>query len=46
MGWKLRKAVATDLRAIYSAATVEEAESRLAEFEEKWGKDYPSIAQS
>ena len=35
-----------DLRTIYSAATIEEAEARLAEFEGKWGKDYPSIVQS
>ena len=46
VSWKLRKAVAADLRTIYSAATVEEAEAKLAEFEEKWGKDYPSIVQS
>lgn len=46
VSWKLRKAVAADLRTIYTAATVEEALQRLAEFEEKWGEDYPSIAQS
>ena len=46
VSWKLRKAVAADLRTIYSAATVEEAEAKLAEFEEKWGEDYPSIVQS
>lgn len=46
VSWKLRKDVAADLRAIYTAATVEEAEQRLAEFEEKWGQDYPSIGQS
>ncbi|GAO35422.1 transposase [Sulfuricella sp. T08] len=46
VSWKLRKAVAADLRTIYSAATVEEAEAKLAEFEEKWGEAYPSIVQS
>ena len=46
VSWKLRKAVAADLRAIYTAATVEEAEQYLAAFEEKWGKDYPPIGQS
>lgn len=46
VSWKLRKDVAADLRAIYTAATVEEAEQRLAEFEEKWGQDYPPIGQS
>jgi len=46
VSWKLRKAVAADLRAIYAAATAAEAEQRLQEFEEKWGKDYPAIAKS
>lgn len=38
--------MAADLRLIYQAATADEAEQRLAEFEEKWGKDYPPIGQS
>lgn len=46
VSWKLRKAVAADLRTVYAAATVAEAEARLTEFDEKWGKDYPSIVQS
>ena len=46
VSWKLRKMVAADLRTIYTAATVEEATIRLAEFDAKWGKDYPSIVQS
>lgn len=46
VGWKLRKEVAADLRAIYTAATVEEAEQHLTAFEAKWGEDYPSIGQS
>jgi putative transposase len=46
VSWKLRKAVAADLRTIYTAATVEEAEIRLDEFEAKWGVDFPSIVQS
>ena len=29
VSWKLRKAVAADLRTIYTAATIEEAEMRL-----------------
>jgi hypothetical protein len=37
VSWKLRKAVAADLRLIYAAATVKAAEARLTEFEEKWG---------
>lgn len=46
VSWKLRKEVAADLRAIYTAATVDEAEQRLTEFEEKWNDAYPSIGQS
>ena len=46
VSWKLRKEVAADLRTIYTAATVEEAEQRLDEFEAKWGVDYPSIVKS
>jgi putative transposase len=46
VSWKLRKEIALDLRAIYAASTVEEAEQRLGEFEEKWGAAYPPIAQS
>lgn len=46
VSWKLRKEIALDLRAIYAVATVDEAEQRLGEFEEKWGPAYPSIAQS
>ena len=46
VSWKLRAEVATDLRAIYSATTVEDAEQQLAEFEAKWGEAYPPIVQS
>ena len=46
VSWKLRKAVVADLRTIYTAATVEEAETRLDEFEAKWGDDFPTIVQS
>lgn len=46
VSWKLRKEVAADLRTIYSATTVEDAEQQLAEFEEKWGEAYPPIVQS
>ena len=42
--WKLRKAVAADLRSIYRDATVAEAEQHLAELETKW-KAYPSVSQ-
>jgi len=41
-----RKEVATDLKAIYQAATLEEAEHQLAEFEQRWAMTYPVIARS
>ena len=37
---------AADLRHIYQAATAEEAELRLGEFEAKWDADYLPIGQS
>lgn len=46
VSWKRRKEVATDLRLIYQAATAEEAEMRLGEFEAKWDSDYLPIGQS
>jgi len=44
--WKVQKEVAADLRQIYTAATAEEAERRLGEFELKWDKAYQPIGQS
>jgi putative transposase len=46
VGWKLRKEVAADLRAIYTASTTDEAETRLDDFDDKWGKDYAAIVKS
>jgi len=46
VAWKMRKEVAADLRAIYAAATVEEAELQMDAFEEKWAEAYPPICQS
>ena len=44
--WKERKAVAADLRAIYGAATLAEAEQALADFAEHWDTKYPAIGPS
>ena len=44
--WKERKAVATDLRAIYGAATLVEAEQALERFAERWDAKYPTISPS
>jgi putative transposase len=46
VGWKERKAVAVDLKAIYRSATVVEAERALGLFEQKWDRKYPSISKS
>jgi putative transposase len=46
VGWKERKAVAEDLKAIYRAATEHEAERALRAFEQKWDRKYPSISKS
>ena len=44
--WKRRKEVAADLRRIYEAATVADAELRLGEFEARWDDEYLPIGQS
>lgn len=44
--WKERKAVAKDLRAIYGAATLAEAEGALERFSEHWDEKYPAISPS
>ena len=46
VSWKRRKEVAADLRRIYTAATAEEAELMLAEFEARWDAEYLPIGQS
>lgn len=45
VGYKERKAVVTDLKTIYEASTVEEAELALEVFAGKWDKQYPSISR-
>lgn len=44
--WKERKQVASDLKTIYQAATVEEAEQALVDFSDKWDSKYLMISQS
>jgi putative transposase len=46
VSWKERKAVATDLKAIYQSVTVEEAELELDRFGEKWDDRFPYISKS
>jgi transposase-like protein len=44
--WQERKAVAADLRALYGAATLPEAEQALERFAERWDPKYPTISPS
>src|ERR1700754_3472983 len=43
---KGRKAVAEELKSVYQAPTVEEAERQLAQFEQMWSANYPVISRS
>src|SRR5947207_13085003 len=45
VNWKERKMVAADLKQVYHAATVEQAEQRLCERAQKWNQKYSSIGQ-
>jgi putative transposase len=45
VGWKERKAVAADLKLIYSSPTLDEAEMTLTAFAEKWNSQFPTISQ-
>ena len=44
--WKDRKAVAKDLRAVYGATTLVEAEEALERFSQNWDAKYPAISPS
>lgn len=46
VSWKERKAVAADLKTIYGAATLKQAEQALEQFAEAWDKQHPSISKS
>jgi len=46
VSYKDRKALAADLKPIYTAATEDEALLALQSFESKWGQKYPQIAKS
>ena len=46
VSWKWRKEVAEDLKLIYTAATVEEAELQLDAFARKWDAQLPTISKS
>lgn len=46
VNWKQRKAIAADLKRIYGAATLGEAELALTEFASKWDEQHPTISLS
>ena len=46
VSYKDRKAVCADLKRIYGAVNIEDAEYAKEEFREKWDKKYPSIMRS
>jgi transposase-like protein len=43
--WKDKKQVAADLKPIYQATTIEDAEAALDAFSQKWDNLYPAISQ-
>jgi transposase-like protein len=45
VNWRHRKELAADLKQIYGSSTLEEAESALTAFAEKWDAQYPTISQ-
>ncbi len=46
VSYKDIKPVMADLKRVYGAPTLEDAEYQLEEFREKWGKKYPQILKS
>ena len=46
VSWKDRKELAADLKQVYGACTLAEAELALESFSNKWDPKYPSISQS
>ena len=46
VSWKQRKEVAADLKGIYHAPTVDQAEANLIAFANKWDASHPTISKS
>jgi putative transposase len=46
VSWKQRKEVADDLKTIYQAPTLQQAEVSLEQFEAKWNATHPTIGKS
>jgi putative transposase len=43
---KFRKEVMDDLKKVYKAFTIEQAENSFEDFKEKWGEKYPTVIKS
>lgn len=46
VSYKDRKALMSDLKPVYQALTIEEAELKFMEFQEKWEQKYPLVIKS
>jgi len=46
VSWKDRKELARDMKLIYGAATLSEAQSQMDRFEERWLRHYPHVVKS
>lgn len=46
VSWKQRKEMADDLKEVYGASTVDQAEAQLAAFAAKWDETHPKVSQS
>ena len=46
VSWKQRKEMAEDLKTIYQAGTVDEAETQLETFASKWDSTHPTVSQT
>ena len=46
VSYKQRKEIATDLKTIYGADTLAEAEDNLLAFAEKWDSEHPQVCKS
>lgn len=44
--WKQRKTVASDLRSIYAAATLDEARGAMERFAQRWDAHYPLVSRA
>lgn len=46
VSWKKRKEMATDLKSIYQASTVDQAVENLEAFADKWDRTHPTVSKS